>query len=257
MEKNVARPTICIPPRLEERTAPVKLDEPLSPLEGAASDFIEAAVAAGGLPVLMPMTHDEAVIEQYVALCDGLALPGGEDVDPKLWGVEEPYDESLLNHDRDALELSLIRAFRAADKPILATCRGMQLLNVAYGGTLDMAIEKRKTLPGTMRWRHTGTLSVAAHPVDIVKDSLLYRSAGNREQVQANSSHHCSVWTLGEGLCQSAQATDGIPEGIEDPHARFILGVQWHPEASWRENEPDAQIWRSFVAACQMTHEAA
>ena len=251
MDKKVKRPRICIPPRMEERTAPVPVDNPLTPLEGGASDFVDAIIAAGGMPVLMPMTHDESLIAEYVELCSGLAIPGGEDVDPKLWGNQDSYDESLLNHDRDQLELALIKGFRGANKPIFATCRGMQILNVAYGGSLDMAIEKRQPLPGMMLWHHTGILASPAHPIDIIEDSLLYHCVGDVTTVQANSSHHCSVLKLGKGLNLAAQATDGIPEAIEDPSARFVLGVQWHPECTWRRNETDACIWRSFVDACR------
>lgn len=114
-----------------------------------------------------------------------------------------------------------------------------------------MAIERRTPRPGTALWRHTGILSTPAHPVEVVPGTLLARCLGGVGLVQANSSHHCSVLELGDGLVQSAQATDGIPEAIEDPAEKFVLGVQWHPECTWRTVETDALLWRAFVGACR------
>lgn len=245
------RPLVAVAPRWEERKAPAHFADTLAPFEGSAHDFVDSLTSFGAMPVTVPMTENEDLVDGYVDLCAGLAIPGGPDVNPKLWGDDRPYDAELLCDCRDRLELALIKKFRAAHKPIFTTCRGTQILNVAYGGTLDMAIERRTPRPGTALWRHTGILSTPAHPVEVVPGTLLARCLGGVGLVQANSSHHCSVLELGDGLVQSAQATDGIPEAIEDPAEKFVLGVQWHPECTWRTVETDALLWRAFVGACR------
>ena len=245
------RPAILVSPRWVMRSAPgVPLDRP-APLEGAAADFFDAIIMAGGMPVLAPMTSDEGVLAPYVQRCAGLALAGGEDVNPRLWGDKYPYDPSLLCDKRDSLELALISAFIAADKPIFATCRGYQLLNVSCGGSLLMDIKKRSPRPGTVLWHHTGILHDAAHPVEVKPATLLSQCLQGMERIQTNSAHHCCVERLGEGLVLCAEATDGMPEAIEMPQAHFVLGVQWHPECTWRHIKSDELLWLSFVDACR------
>lgn len=129
------RPIILIAPRLEQPKPCLQMPERLAPEETGSTVFLNAILAAGGLPLIMALTEDEDVIARYVEMADGVAIPGGQDVDPALWGEEEPYDERLLCHERDSFELKLIRAALRAHKPLFATCRGMQILNVALGGT--------------------------------------------------------------------------------------------------------------------------
>lgn len=244
-------PKICVAPRWEKHVTPAGYIDEFAPIEGSAHDVVDALMHVGAMPIAAPMTDDEDLLAAYVTLCDGLFLPGGQDVNPRLWGDERSYDATLLCDRRDKLELTLIGLFRAAHKPIFATCRGMQILNVAYGGTLDMDINKRTPRRGVALWRHQAALSHPVHPVEVNEGTLLLRVMGGASLVQANSAHHCSVLELGQGLVQSAQATDGIPEAIEDPSEKFVLGVQWHPECTWRTIETDALLWRAFVDACR------
>ena len=139
----------------------------------------------------MALTEDEDVIARYVEMADGIAIPGGHDVDPALWGVEEPYDERLLCHERDAFELKLIKAALAAHKPLFATCRGMQILNVALGGTLCMDVPSLPVPKGKVHWRHLPILHDPAHPIAVEDGSLLARILDWPGEVQVNSSHHC------------------------------------------------------------------
>jgi putative glutamine amidotransferase len=244
------RPLICVAPRIEERIVP-GVTEKLAPLEGGAVDFVDALVTAGAMPVMMRLTHDAHLIASYVELCAGLALPGGQDVNPLLWGDTNSYADTYYCDERDTLELALVRAFLAVHKPIFGTCRGMQLLNVALGGTLSMAAETHAPRPGMQLWRHTAILSQPAHPVEVKEGSLLARCVGGATCLQTNSSHHCCVERLGDGVKLVAEATDGMPEGIEVPSERFCLAVQWHPECTWRDSSTDALLWQSFVEACR------
>ena len=145
----------------------------------------------------------------------------------------------------------LLRAAVAADKPLLTTCRGTQLLNVALGGTLCMDVPSLGAREGMVQWRHTGILNTVCHPVEVEEGSLLSHALGGATVVQTNSAHHCCVDRLGEDVRLVAHATDGVPEGIEVSGKRFCIGVQWHPEHTWRTVETDFALWKSFVDACR------
>ena len=244
-----ARPLIGIAPRWEHKTGGLADFERLSPEETIAHCFSEGIIDAGGMPVLLPLTEDESVIDDAVAMCDGFAVPGGQDVDPARWGVEG-YDPKLLCPERDAFEFALVKRVLAADKPLFTTCRGTQLLNVACGGTLCMDVPSLGAPEGMTQWRHTGILTTPAHPVNVEEGSLLSRCVGGAAQIQVNSAHHCCVGRLGEGVRLTGVATDGVPEAIELPDKRFCLGVQWHPEYTWSYLDSDMGLWREFVAAC-------
>lgn len=245
------RPLILVAPRLEQCQPCLKMPERLAPEEASATVFLDAILAAGGVPLMMSLTDDDEVLARYVDMTDGIAIPGGQDVDPALWGEEEPYDERLLCHERDDFELRLIRAALAANKPLFATCRGMQILNVALGGSLCMDVPSLPVPEGMVHWRHLPILNDPAHPIAVEDGSLLSRVLDWRGEVQVNSSHHCCVARLGEGVKLTAVATDGVPEAIEVEGQRFCLGVQWHPEYTWRTLETDFKLWRAFVDAAR------
>ena len=132
------RPLILVAPRWEE--AKPFLSETLSPNEEIASVFVDAILAAGGLPLQMSITEDIEVIRHYVDIADGIAIPGGPDVNPKRWGDDRPYDPTLCCEIRDSFEFKLVNEVLRAKKPLFTTCRGTQLLNVATGGTLCMDV---------------------------------------------------------------------------------------------------------------------
>lgn len=250
-EPNHKRPLILVAPRWQVMERTLEVPEQLAPEEVMASVFADVILAAGGLPLMMPLTDDDDVIETMLSMCDGVAVPGGQDVNPARWGDDSPYDESLLCDVRDEFEFKLVHRVLELDKPLFATCRGMQLLNVAMGGTLCMDVPGIAPLEGTGLWRHAMVLNDPAHPVEAQDGTLLARCVGGAGLIQANSSHHCCVDKIGEGVRLVARATDGIPEAIEVPSARFCLGVQWHPEYTWQRIATDFALWRAFVDACR------
>ena len=244
------RPVVLIAPRWDIPAPTLQIPERMAPEESMASVFADAIIAAGGMPFMMPLMGDLDLIDEYVEMADGVALPGGDDIDPERWGVHD-YDKSLCCPARDAFEIALVERVLAADKPLFATCRGAQLINVALGGTLCMDVPGWPATPGMVPWRHTMILNDPAHTVEVFEGTLLSRCVGGAKHIQTNSAHHCCVETLGRGVKLSACATDGVPEAIEVPAARFCLGVQWHPEYTYQRIRTDFRLWRAFVAACR------
>lgn len=164
------------------------MSETLSPNEEIASVFVDAILAAGGLPLQMSITEDIEVIRHYVDIADGIAIPGGPDVNPKRWGDDRPYDPTLCCEIRDSFEFKLVGEVLRAKKPLFTTCRGTQLLNVATGGTLCMDVPSLGAREGRTQWRHTHVLNDPVHPVEVVPGSLLeraWRSQAHPDQLGA------------------------------------------------------------------------
>lgn len=192
--------------------------------------YVEAVQDAGAL-VLM-LAPDELLLEdpgEVLDLLDGLVLAGGADIDPGSYG-EQVHPETVDTvPERDRFEIALVRAAIERDLPVLGICRGMQLINVAYGGTLLQHLPER--FGHHEHLRVPGTFDGADHDVDLVEGTLAARAAGENHHA-TKSHHHQGVDRLGKGLqISGSSAMDGLPEAIEMPDRRFVLGVQWHPEA--------------------------
>jgi putative glutamine amidotransferase len=197
-------------------------------------DYIRAVHAAGGLALLL--APDPALVEdptQALDLIDGLLLAGGADIDPAAYGQARHAETVDTVPERDAFEIALVRGAIARDLPVLGICRGMQLINVACGGTLMQHLPERY---GHHEHRRVvGSFDGADHDVLLAAGSLAARAAGESRH-GTKSHHHQGVERIGEGLRVSGRSTlDELPEAIEwdgaAPPRRFVLGVQWHPEA--------------------------
>lgn len=191
--------------------------------------YVKAVLTAGGLPFLLPCTIPEADWPSLVGHFDGFLFIGGGDIEPWRYGAGVAPASYGFSPMRDAFELGLLPRVIESAKPVLAICRGLQVLNVALGGTLvgDIASElphagKHDWYPRYPRGRHS-------HTVTITPESCLY-SFIERRELQVNSLHHQSVKRIGRGLRVSATAPDGVVEALELPEHPFALGVQWHPE---------------------------
>ncbi len=206
-------------------------------------NYIGAVQRAGGLVVMLP--PDERLAEdpeQVLGLLDGLILAGGADIDPASYGAEAEPQTIDTVPERDRFEIALARAAIERDLPLLGICRGMQLLNVACGGTLLQHLPDR--LGHTEHRRVVGSFEGAEHDVELQDGSLAAGAAGERLH-STRSHHHQGVDCLGAGLIVSGvSAIDQLPEAIEVPGRSFALGVQWHPEA-----DPDSSIIGSLVQA--------
>ncbi len=195
-----------------------------------ARSYVEAVQRAGGLVLMVP--PDARLLEdpdEVLDLLDGLVLAGGADIDPASYGARAHPETVDTVPERDRFEIALVRAAIERDLPVLGICRGIQLINVAYGGTLLQHLPER--FGHHEHLRVAGTFDGADHDVDLVEGSLAARAAGETHHA-TKSHHHQGVDRLGEGLLISGRsAMDGLPEAIEMPDLRFVLGVQWHPEA--------------------------
>lgn len=208
-----------------------------------------AVRAAGGLPVMIPATLDAADIARYAALVDGLLLSGGDDLDPARYGAHQQWACGTISPLRDGFELALCREVLRLGKPILGICRGIQVLNVAMGGTLYQDLPSEA--PQSHAHRQHQRPEYASHSVAVTEGSLLHRVVGT-EMLAVNSLHHQAVRDVADGLIVTAVAPDGVIEAVEHTRLPFCLGVQWHPERLWDrpETAQHACIFKAFVEAC-------
>lgn len=208
-------------------------------------DYVESVRAAGGDPIVLDNSDMPADVLQRV---DGILLTGGADVDPALYG-QPKHASTDIDAARDAFEVPLSRAALAADVPLFAICRGVQVLNVAAGGTLVQDIPTEA--PTTIEHSVTQQRDALAHDVRVAPGtrlaSLLHESE-SPETCSVNSRHHQAVGRVAPSFVVSAVSPDGIIEAIERPSASFCLGVQWHPENFWRTGE-FLPLFREFIAA--------
>jgi putative glutamine amidotransferase len=213
------------------------------------SAYLHAVQQAGGVPVPLPPQLSAASLQRLAGLLHGLLLTGGGDMDPALFG--QPPHPRLYDvaPSRDTLETSVLNRSLARGVPVLAVCRGVQVLNVALGGTLyqDVATEPGTQIPhGQKEPRDQPT-----HKVKITPGSRLAETLGT-DEVEVNSMHHQAIHRLGRGLTAVAWAPDQLVEGAEisDP-ARFVLGVQWHPEELVGHSEPARRLFSALVDAAR------
>jgi putative glutamine amidotransferase len=204
-------------------------------------NYVDAIQRGGGLALMLaPDSRVTADPDAVLDLLDGLVLPGGADVDPSTYGAERHPATDPGSLERDEFELALAGRALERDIPFLGICRGMQVMNVARGGTLIQDVPERAGHDDHRRVH--GSFDGADHDVRLDSGSLAARSAG--EELHATKSHHHQgVERIGEGLEVTGRATmDELPEALEDPGRRFALGVQWHPEADETSRLIDALV---------------
>jgi len=223
--------------------------------EAIRETYTGAIRMAGGLPLIFPIGDDApGLIGDFLESVDGLLFTGGEDVAPAYY--REPLDERCQEPDgeRDLFEIHLARAAMARRVPILGICRGLQVLNVAAGGTLYQDIACR---PGT-RCYHAGSLPDRQRPVHGVRvepGSRLHAIMGVTES-QVTSTHHQFVKDLAPGFRVGAESVeDGIVEGIEQPEHAFLVAVQWHPERLYKERAEHLALFRALVTAAETARD--
>jgi putative glutamine amidotransferase len=223
-----------------------------SALVGMRPTYLRALEAAGATPMLIHLTDELAVVRQLYELCDGILLPGGDDVDPAYFNEERHPQLGEVDRQRDEVELALARWCREERKPLLGICRGVQVLNVAFGGSLWQDIPSQ--LPDTLDHRHNTKLKqydVQGHELILEPDSWL---AGHldAEAMLANTMHHQSVKDVAPGMKVVGRSPDGVIEALEAVDGGFVVGVQCHPEHLWRQADPRwMRLFEGFVERCR------
>ena len=238
-------------------TATLKEDEdavaerPLGRFVRADLDYVEGVAGAGGAPVVLPPAGDERVAESVIQSLDGLLLSGGSDLDPGYYGEEPVPELGVTLPERDAFEMALVRIALRRGMPVFGICRGMQVLNVALGGTLyqDLPSQWERDLlkhrQATPKWQPT-------HEVRI-EDGSYIASVMGRKMVKVNSYHHQGIRALAEGLVVTGRSTDAVIEAVEaaDLSEWWLLGVQWHAEAMRGAGPQQESLFEAHVSAAE------
>ena len=228
---------------LKERSAEGVPNRPHAALK---QDYLDAVAGAGAIPVVIAPEATSAT-DLVVSRIDGLMLVGGLDVHPANYGEPTLNDTVDPSPERDALELALLQSAFKHRVPILAICRGHQILNVARGGTLWQDLPTQQ--PDGLRHSQRGDPHSSGHEIRIAEGSLLHRVVKS-ERLGTNSFHHQAVRGLGQGLQPVAWTSDGLIEAFEDPGYRFVLGVQWHPE-EMLHSAPHRALFEALVEAAE------
>ncbi len=209
-------------------------------------DYTDAVVKAGGIPLLLPPLENREILRSYVNLCQGFLLSGGGDINPILYG-ELPHPKLEEFHGAlDRSQWMLTEEILQTDKPLLAICRGVQLLNVVCGGTLWQDISAVDH--PVMLHSQNGPRAEVFHPVHLKPDSILGHLFG--EQIEVNSFHHQCLHRLGKQLTATATAPDGIIEAVEMSDHRFVIGIQWHPEMLLTQSTSMLPLFQQFICQC-------
>lgn len=233
------RPSIAITPDV---STPTK-ENPFAKYDVKAA-YADAVLRAGGLPFILPYSDDRSVIDCYLDRVSGLLITGGAfDIPPEAYGEQAREGLGELKPGRTNFELTVLRAALARKMPVLGVCGGMQLINVAFGGTLYQDLGRE--LEGAKPHEQKHDRAQPQHPIDVKDNSLLAECVG-KGQLMVNSTHHQAVKQVGQGLIATATSPDGVVEAIEAKDA-FVLGVQWHPELMLDSVPPNLGVYKTLV----------
>lgn len=211
------------------------------------SSYIESIERAGGIPICLPYVTTQEEQSMLLAKLDGLLLIGGHDVNPLLYG-QQPHEKlGMVISKRDESDVAFLKQAIVMDLPILAICRGHQLLNVAFGGTLIQDIPSQ--VNGAFLHTQRSARHELTHTVELV--TATFQEIFGETEMMTNSFHHQAVAQVGEGLVVAALAKDGVIEGLEYPKARHCISVQWHPEELYATNEQARRLFAHFIEAAK------
>lgn len=214
------------------------------PIVGLLETYTDAMIAGGGVPSVLPATEDEALLGAYLDMAGGLLMPGGIDIDPLIYGEGPDLNIGRLDPKLDHYQIALIKAARSRNMPIFGICRGVQVMNVAFGGTLIQHLANDKT---TFNHRQTMHGRFPSHAASAEAGSVVGRVFGRDFTI--NSFHHQAVGQVAPGFAVTARSADGVIEAIEAQDGAFCVGVQWHPERMIHSQPANLELFRVFAAA--------
>lgn len=212
--------------------------------------YFDAVLEAGGVPVMLPLTDERDALARSLDAVDGIIVTGGQDVDPARYGEKDPELAALCGElcpERDAMEALLVTDALERDLPLLGICRGIQALNVIFGGTLWQDLPKQR--PSEVEHHGKAPYENPVHTVEVLPGTPLAECVGTGV-LPVNSFHHQALRDVAPGLEVMATASDGVAEAVWRPTSRFCWAVQWHPEFSHVVDEPSCKIFSAFVGAC-------
>ncbi len=213
-----------------------------------ANDYVNAVYRAGGIPVVIPISEDQEMTRDILDTLDGVLMSGGNDVDTYKYHERPQRKLGRIHTLRDNQDLFIVDYMNKAKKPIFGICRGLQILNVAFGGTLIQDIPSEGYLDHGLV---NNERYYPSHTVIVEKGSRLYDAYRN-EEILVNSYHHQGVKVIGKGLKPVAWTEDNLCEAVElDAEDHFVLGVQWHPEMMSVKHDEHLRIFKDFVEACR------
>lgn len=210
--------------------------------------YMKMLEECGALPLMLPLTENEAIPDQCLRICDGILLTGGQDISPTIYNEETSPHCGEICPERDIMDQRLLISAIGMDMPVLGICRGLQLLNAALGGTLyqDLPTEYRREVNHVMKPPYHRS----AHKVTILKNTPLAEIIEEKE-IGVNSYHHQAIKDLASCLQPMAISEDGLIEAAYMPEKHFVMGVQWHPEFSYQTAPESKDIAQAFVDACK------
>ena len=236
------RPWIGIPTRYHEKSEYI----------GQIRHYLDAVLWAGGLPLMIPTTDDRDIVREYVRRVQGILLPGSPtDIDPKHYGATPHAKLGKLYPERDATDFTILNYAEERNLPLLGICFGVQSLNVYRGGSLIQDIPA--LVQQSLQHEADDGKPPARHTVQIEESSLIGKLSGQSE-MDVNSYHHQSIEKPGRNLTPAAFAPDGVIEAVEDTNGRFIVGVQWHPERGWKDDEFSKKLFSTFIEQARLRY---
>lgn len=216
---------------------------------GVSSNYINALEKVSGIPIMIPVISNLDLIEEYINICDGFLFTGGMDINPFYYNMPPSVNLAEFNNSLDWFQLTLMKKVIESKKPFLAICRGIQILNIACGGTLyqDISEIPHETCQHVQKSEGYNFL----HTIKISTDSTLYSLFGSK--IKVNSFHHQCINKLGDNLKITAIAPDNIIEGIELINYQFGIGVQWHPEMMLTHSDFMKPIFEKLIEISKKT----
>lgn len=217
-----------------------------SVMDSISNDYVESIIKAGGIPIILPILSDEESIRQQIKLLDGVLLTGGIDINPLLYNEEPSPKLGFIYPDKDNFDILIVKIALELKKPILAICRGHQILNVALGGTLYQDLSY---IDGCYIKHHQQSKDGAAsHTLNITANSILYKILG--DSIISNSFHHQAIKDLAPGFKVTAYSKDNVIEAIEKCDEEFVVGVQFHPEIMTAYGDNNMlKLFQAFIKA--------